>query len=151
MASKSRIATGTNSRRHIDVRITVEGVDKTSEEFRQARREFNKAIRGVMVRVGEREVLPEIKREMGAYADFARPYVQRERSGVFIGSKARGAENRAVGWLDFGGKRPLDTARREGPYAIVRSLDRKRDRIDDEVTRELLKTFHPLDTSKQGF
>jgi hypothetical protein len=150
MARGGRIATGTNSRRSIDVRITVEGVDKTSDEFRQARRDFNSAIRGVMVRVGQREVLPEIEQRMGAYAGFARPYVQRERSGVFIGSKARGAENRAVGWLDFGGKRPLDTKRREGPYAIVKTLDRKRDRIDDEVLRELLETFHPLETDRRG-
>jgi hypothetical protein len=142
---------GTTRGRHIDVRIVVEGDELTKQELREARREFNGAIRGVMVRVGQREVLPEVERRMGAYADFARPYVQRERSGVFIGSRQRGALNRAVGWLDFGGKRPQDSQRREGPYAIVQTLDRKRDRIDDAVLTELLETFRPLETDKQGF
>jgi hypothetical protein len=142
---------GTTRGRHIDVRIVVEGDELTKQELREARREFNGAIRDVMVRVGQREVLPEVERQMGPYAGFARPYVQRERSGVFIGSRQRGALNRAVGWLDFGGKRPQDSRRREGPYAIVQTLDRKRDRIDDAVLKELLQTFRPLETDKQGF
>lgn len=146
-----RLSTGGTRRgRAIDVSIRVDGVERTSEVFRQARREFNNRIRDVMVRVGEREVLPIVR--AGLPPTFGgrdtAMFVQRERSGVFIGSKLRGSLNRALGWWDFGGKRPLDSGRRTGPKVLVKTLDRKRDRIDDATLAELLKAFHPLDTDK---
>lgn len=146
-----RLSTGgTRGGRGIDVSIRIEGLDKTSDEFKQARRQFNSAIRDVMNRVGEREVLPTVR--SGLPATFGGKdtamFVQRERSGVFIGSKLRGNLNRALGYFDFGGKRPLDSQRRTGPKVIVKTLDRKRDRIDDAVLKELLDTFKPLDTSR---
>lgn len=146
----ARISAGSGSRRGIDVNIRIEGADKTSDEFKRARRQFNGAIRDVMVRVGTREVLPTVR--SGLPHQFGGKdtgmFVQRERSGVFISSRLRGSLNRALGWWDFGGKRPLDSARRTGPKVLLKELDRKRDRIDDAVLAELLKTFRPLDTSK---
>lgn len=153
MASGGRISTGTRSSRGIRVDIRIEGVERTSQEFKEARRSFSSAIRDVMDRVGTREVLPDLKSEMARTLGerwAGTMGIQRERSGVFVKSSARGPLNRALGWLDFGGKRPLDSARRTGPYVIVKTLDRKRDRIDDAVLAELLKTFRPLETDKTG-
>lgn len=140
---------GTTRGRGINVDIRVEGLERTSDEFKQARRKFNGAIRDVMVRVGEREVLPAIRSGLphAIAGKDTGMFVQRERSGVFIGSRLRGNLNRALGFWDFGGKRPLDHARRTGPKVIVRQLDTKRDRIDDAVLKELLDTFSPLHTS----
>lgn len=146
-----RISTqGTRGGRMIDVNIRVEGVDKTSDEFKQARREFNTRIRNVMQKVGERRVLPTLRSELPAAfgGKDTGLFVQRERSGVFIGSRLRGNLNRALGWWDFGGKRPLDSARRTGPKVLVKTLDRKRDEIDDAILDELDKAFNPLDFDK---
>jgi hypothetical protein len=145
MARPPSPAVNLRAHRGMRVDIRVEGVDQTQAEFRQARREFNARLRSANQRAGTR-VLPEITRDMGAYGDFARLYVRRERSGVELGSRQRGSLNRAVGWLDFGGKRPQDSGRREGPYAIVRALDRHRDSIERAQLDEILKAFSPLDT-----
>lgn len=144
-----RISTGGTSRgKAIDVRIHVEGVDRTSDEFKQARREFNDRIRDVMYFVGQGTVLPDMRGRMSAeigqrWADSL--FTQRERSGVFIGSSQRGSLNRALGWLDFGGKRPNDSQRRTGPKVIVQTLDRHRDTIDTAVLKGLNRAFDPLD------
>ncbi len=136
------VKTGTRSGRSIDVRIVVE--DAASEELRQARRQFNSAIKQVMIKVGERTVLPDMRSQLpGRWGD--RLYVQRERSGVFVGSRHRGAMNRAFGWYDFGGKRPLDSGRRTGPKVLVKTLDKHRDRIDDLVLEGLMDEFSPLE------
>jgi hypothetical protein len=126
----------------------VEGVDRTSAEFKQARREFNNRIRDVMVTVGNQTVLPDMRREMTGeigerWADSL--FVQRERSGVFIGSRQRGKMNRALGWLDFGGRRPMDSQIRRGPHVMVRALARHQDSIDDAVLHGLMRAFDPLD------
>jgi hypothetical protein len=152
MASRGgKISTqGTARGRSIDLSIHIDGLDRTSDEFKHARREMNMRIKEVMRRVGEREVLPDLRAGLpGAIGgkDIGM-YVQRERSGVFIGSKLRGTLNRALGWWDFGGKRPMDFDRRTGPKVIFKTLDKKRDRIDDAVLDELLDAFHPLDTRR---
>jgi hypothetical protein len=74
MARGSRISAGTG--RHggedFNVRIVVEGAEKTSAEFKQIRRTINGRLREAMVRAGERSVLPAIKgdlpREVGRHA-----------------------------------------------------------------------------------
>ena len=146
MATKGgKIGAGTRGGRSIDVRIVIEGADKTSDEFKQARREMNARIRDVMVRVGTREVLPLMTQGLPSWA---RMYVLRERSGVFFGSRQRGDMNRALGWLDFGGKRPDDSQRRTGPHVIMHALDRKRPRIDEATLEALGEAFAPLDMDK---
>ena len=129
------------------VRARIEGVEKTSAEFKAARRQFNAAMRDVIVAAGEKAVLPAIKSKFGSRTFGKSLYVQRDRTTVFIGSRMRGALNRAVGWFDFGGKRPRDRQRRKGPYVIVRELDRRREYIDATILAALLETFRPLDTS----
>jgi hypothetical protein len=129
------------------VRARIEGVEKTSDEFKQARREFNAAMRDVMVEAGEKAVLPEIRAQFPSRRWGATLYVKRDRTTVFIGSKLRGKLNRALGWLDFGGRRPRDRRRRKGPHVIVTVLGHRREYIDDAVLAGLLRTFSPLETS----
>lgn len=131
----------------ISVHARIEGVEKTSEEFRQARRQFNAAMRDVIVEAGEKAVLPAIKSEFPSRQWAETLFVKRDRTTVFIGSRLRGALNRALGWLDFGGRRPKDSRRRRGPYVIVTQLDRRREYIDATILAGLMKTFHPLETT----
>lgn len=131
----------------IAVHARIEGAEKTSKEFRDARRQFNAAMRDVIEEAGERAVLPAIKANFPSRRFADTLYVKRDRIGVFIGSRERGSLNRAVGWLDFGGKRPRDSVRRRGPYVIVRELDRRREYIDTAILVALMKTFHPLETT----
>jgi hypothetical protein len=136
----------------IRVHVRVEGLDRTEAEFKRISREVNGRMRDVMVRVGERKALPQIRARFptlsestdrglakGAMAGSLR--VQRERSGVFISSRLRKAEDRALGWIDFGGKRPRDSGYRAGTKVIVTTLDRLRPTIDKDVLDELMHEF----------
>lgn len=131
----------------INFRFRIEGVEKNSEAFKAVKRDINKRMRDVMVRVGEKEVLPDIKRNLGSDTFAAALKIHRERSGVFVGStlrmKARGGKptDPALGWFDFGGQRPRDSFRREGPHTIVNTLDRKRGLIDKRVLEGVLDEF----------
>jgi hypothetical protein len=71
-------------------------------------------------------------------------YTTRERSGVFIGSRLRGPKNRALGWVDFGGKRPRDAQTRAGTKVIWRTIDSKRALIDSRVLQELDREFRAI-------
>ena len=136
----------------INVKFRIEGLDKTEAEFKRIRRDINGRMRDVMVRVGEREALPEIKRRFprlqstdsrglppGKMSGSLR--VHRERSGVFISSTLRKADDRALGWIDFGGRRANDHVTRSGPKVIVRTLDRLRPKIDKDVLEAVLDEF----------
>lgn len=132
-------ARGSSQQLYLDFDVT--GVVETVDDFRAVRRDINASLRDVMGRVGNAEALPLIQSRFPG-ARFARSlYVKRDRAGVFIGSRLRGNLNRALGWLDFGGRRPRDSVRRDGPHVIVRSLDQLRPRIDAAVERELLAEF----------
>lgn len=128
--------------------IRLEGLEKTSDEFKQARREINVKLRDIMERVGKREALPFVVSAMrarigGSWAGTL--FVKRDRVGVFIGSRLKRGLNRALGWLDFGGKRPQDTGRRQGPKTLVTTLDKRRRSIDDRILKELMDVFDPLE------
>jgi hypothetical protein len=129
------------------VRARIEGLEKTSAEFRAARRRFNATMRSVLQAAGELIVLPAVKhnfkRLTGRFAGSL--YVQRDRTTVFIGSRMRGGENRAVGWIDFGGRHPRHQRRRKGPYVIVRELNRRRSGVEQAVLKGLMKNFDPLE------
>ncbi len=146
-ASKSRIGVAGSGGPAFRVEAHIEGVEKTSAEFRAARRGFNAAMRDAIQRAGETAVLPAIKRTFGSRRFGGSLYVKRDRTTVFIASRLRGALNRAVGWFDFGGKRPRDRARRRGNYVIVRELHGRRERIDNEILRGVLSTFDPIEHS----
>jgi hypothetical protein len=145
---------GTAQGKLISVDVVIAGIDKTTAEFKAIRKDINSHIRDVMTRVGEQELLPTMradfprlttptkKSQVGMMA--ASLYVQRERSGVFIGSRLRGPKNRALGWIDFGGKRPRDRAARQGPKVIVKTLDSKRALIDSRVLQELEREFRAI-------
>lgn len=131
----------------ITVQARIEGVARTSAEFRAARRQFNSSMRDVIHAAGKTVVLPRIKttftRDTGRMARSL--YVKRDRTTVYIGSRLRGRENRAVGWIDFGGKRTRDRYRRTGPTVIVDTLHSRRRVIDEAILRGLMKTFDPLE------
>lgn len=149
MAKGGSLSTGSLDRTGpgIAVHARIEGAEKTSKEFREARRQFNAAMRAVIVEAGERAVLPAIKAKFPSRGFGESLYVKRDRTTVLIASRKRGSLNRTVGWLDFGGRRPRDSVRRRGRYTIVRELDRRREYIDQAILVALMKTFHPLETS----
>jgi hypothetical protein len=128
------------------VRARIEGAERTSDVFKRARSRFSAAMRDIMVAAGEKAVLPAIKAKFPSRRFGESLFVRRDRTTVFIGSRERGPLNRAVGWLDFGGRRPRDTKRRRGTYVIVRELDSKREYIDEVILAGLLQTFNPLET-----
>lgn len=146
MAARSRNrsavkATAGRAGMDIQLHITVEGVGRTDADFKGIRRDVNGRMREVMQRVGQGKALPAARSAFPSRKFAGTLYVQRERSGVFIGSRARGTLNRAVGWLDFGGRRPHDSDARVGPYTLVRTLDRLRPEIDAAILRELEHEF----------
>jgi hypothetical protein len=157
MAAGSSIKASAGGRGLISVSVKIEGVEKTSDEFKAIRRDINMRMRDVMQRVGEHELLPMIRAGFprlstpkkgivaGAMAGSLR--IQRERSGVFVSSTLRGPKNRALGWVDFGGKRARDTQTRAGSKVIVRSLDAKRALIDSRVLQELEREFRAIDNA----
>lgn len=139
--------------------ITLSGFERASDDLKQARRDANQRIRGAVETAGRMVVLPAIQHEFpkqgwrgvgehglpsGAMA--ASLYVRRDRSAVIIGSRLRGSLNRALGWIDFGGRRPNDSQRRSGPHVIVGRLDDQREHIDQAILKELLKAFGDLAT-----
>jgi hypothetical protein len=134
------------------LRFRVEGVDKTTGEFKRIRREINTRLRDAQQKVGEREVLPDIKARFprhsdgpvrglprGAMADSL--YVKRDRVDVFIGSRLKGPLNRALGWIDFGGQRPNDRAERIGPRTIVDTLNAKQPAIREQIVDAVMDEF----------
>lgn len=143
-----RLSTGTSGGPRIGVAIRIEGLEKTSQEFKEARRGVNARLRSVMQRAGEQTALPRIRAKFtgGASGRWAGSlFVKKDRQSVFIGSKLRGSMNRAVGWIDFGGKRPLDSSPRRGPKVIVNTLADLRTEIDAQALLEVMREFDPLD------
>lgn len=148
MAGGNISTRGTRAGDPLRLRFVIEGLDRTTDEFKQARREINTELRDVMQRVGQREALPyvasAVRSKIGErWASSLK--IKRERSGVFIQSSLRGQMNRAFGWLDFGGRRSRDTHARAGIYSIVRTMDDRRDSIDAAVLKGLMQAFDPLD------
>lgn len=142
-----RISTGTGrgGGEAFQVQVRVDGAQKASDEFKQISRTINGRLREAMVKAGETSVLPAIKG--GLPATWAETlFVKRDRSGVFIGSRLRGSMNRALGWFDFGGRRPNDTERRRGPHVIVNELQGKRPEIDRAIRHELERAFSDFET-----
>lgn len=129
----------------IAVQVRITGVERTSQAFKDARRNVNTQLRDAIETAGTRTVLPKIKANFPSDRFAATLFVKRDRTTVFIGSRARGKLNRTVGWLDFGGRRPRDSVRRTGTYVIVETLDRERDAIDRAILQELPRVFYPLE------
>ena len=105
-------------------------------------------MRTVIQQAGEKSVLPAIRHRFprgktGKSA--ASLYVQRDRTTVYIGSHLRGAKNRALGWIDFGGKRRRDHRRRRGLYVIITEVTNRRPLIEEAILQGLMRTFSPLE------
>lgn len=143
----------------IRLQIRVEGIEKTSDEFKRIRTGINTAMRDAMARVGERQVVPVIKSGLprkdagtsrglppGAMASSIT--VKRDRLDVVIRSTLPKDLDRALGWIDFGGKRQRDTKVRVGPHVIVGTLNAKAGAIEDELFDELRHQFRNLDFSR---
>lgn len=147
MARKSNIKSTTGSGgQGFQVTATITGAEKTSDEFKQIRRTINGKLRDAMVMAGEHSVLPAIKSGLPTRWG-GTIYVRRDRGGVFIGSRLKGSMNRALGWYDFGGKRPRDSQTRRGPHVIVSRLDSERPAIDRAILRALRDAFSDFNTS----
>lgn len=127
----------------LDLDITISGLERTSDGFKRVRRDINTAMRDAQQKIGERTVLPLMRARLQPVAGrwAGTMYVKRDRTDVFIGSKLKRKENRALGWLDFGGQRDQDKSRRLGPHVIVRTLDEKQTQIRDQTRDAVLKEF----------
>lgn len=144
MARGGSISTGNRGGPAYKVEVRIEGLERTSDEFKQARKQVNSRLRDAWVRVGERTVLPDVKAGMPDRWS-STLYVKRDRAGVFIGARLRGSMNRALGWWDFGGKRPNDHSRRVGPRVIVEALGRRSRDIEHEGLVEVMRAFDGLE------
>lgn len=152
-----RIAqSGTTAGPIVRLQIHVDGINRTTDEFKRIRRDINTALRDSMQRVGEATVVPAIKsaipvkdpsitRGLPSGAMAASIAVKRDRLDVVIQSKLPKRLDRALGWVDFGGKRPKDAKTRVGPHVIVSTLDAKAHDIDDAVFAEVSRQFHDFD------
>lgn len=143
----------------IDVRFKIEGLDRTSAEFKAVRREINGRMRDTMVRVGERDLLPTIRQRVAFPWMAAALKIQRERSGVFVGTTLPGVgrktdkgrkTDRALGYLDFGGRWHSSGIKYDGKRAILGTVDERRDLIDKRVLEAVMDEFtdHGFDASK---
>lgn len=154
-----RVAQGSSTGPAIRLQIKVSGADKTSDEFRRIRGQINTSLRDAMERVGQRVVVPVIKSSLprkdpsdqrglppGAMA--ASITVKRDRLDVVIKSTLPKAQDRALGWIDFGGKRQNDTKVRVGPHVIVGTLNAKSDAIEEGIYHELRTMFRGFDFSR---
>jgi hypothetical protein len=141
-----RVSTGTGrpGGQAFSVDVLIHGAEKTSDEFKEIRRTINGRLREAMVQAGERAVLPAIKEGLPTRWGEGL-FVKRDRAGVFISSRLRGSMNRALGWFDFGGRRPRDSKRREGPHVIVNRLQRERPAIDRAIHDALEQAFSSFD------
>lgn len=127
-----------------NIRITVRGADRASDGFKQVRRRANTALRDAQQQVGERQVLPLVRARFASRLSSrwaSTLYVKRDRLNVYLGSRLRGGENRGLGWLDFGGRRPRDHAARNGPHIITGTLHDKQPAIRASITDAILEQF----------
>lgn len=129
----------------ISVSVHIAGLERTSDEFKQARKDVNSKLRDALEKAGKREALPQIRSQFGSRTFAATLKVFRDRTTVYVGSSARGSLNRAVGWWDFGGRRPRDSAARVGPHTIVSVLQDRRPLIDRAILEELMQVFDGLE------
>lgn len=143
----------------IRLQFRITGADKTSDDFKRIRKEINTALRNAMERVGQRTVVPAIKSGLprkdastqrglppGAMASSIA--VKRDRLDVVIKSTLSKDLDRALGWIDFGGKRQRDTTVRVGPHVIVGTLNAKSDAIEHGIYDELGDLFSGFDFSR---
>lgn len=144
MAHSKAVKQGASGGAKFSFRVEVEGVERTSQEFRRANRDVQKRAREAMFKAGQRTVLPAMQQKLpGRWKNL---FVNKQSSGVFIGSRQRGPMNRALGWLDMGGKRPMDHGKRTGWKIIVTTLDAKREEIDTVAMQEVMKAFSGFET-----
>jgi hypothetical protein len=152
---KARTGTTGQSDQIIDFKFRIEGVERNSEAFKAIKRDINARMRETMVRVGERELLPTMRQKAEFPWVASALKINKERSGVFVGTtlpkmgtmSARGrVTDRALGYIDFGGRWHSKGPKREGNRAIIGTLEAKATLIDQRVLDGVLKEF-----SSKGF
>jgi len=157
----------------IVVKVDVES-DRTSEAFKQARRDSYRRTRHALKVAGETVVLPAVKvrarRYAGRFADTI--VIKTKPSSAYLTCKTA-KQGRIIGWLNFGGTRTesIKPRRRKalafngdvvGRVDTPRSIPRRpapRDRFmtpvvqerlgefSDVLLRELMQGFDPLEHS----
>lgn len=87
------------------VRVNVEGAERTSAEFKRARKEVRSRMRTAILTAAEREVLPDARRNAPAVSGRLRGslIVRGKYNGAYITTKMRGKRARYVGLHEFGG------------------------------------------------
>lgn len=149
----------------ISVRIDA---DRATDEFRQARREFNTRLRAALVKAGERAVLPSARRLAPRFISSSL-YVRARSSTAIITTRLRGKLGRVAGLLHWGGtiRTPIGPKGKQalwwpgadhpvavvraprrirGRYYLTRAVEQNRPRIDRIVLEEMLRAFDGLDT-----
>lgn len=149
----------------VQIAAKIEGVEKTEADFKAVRTRINTVMRDTVVAFGEHELLPIIRtllptklRDTGTGLAPGRMassmYIQRDRTTVSIASRLTRQQNRALGWIDFGGVREYTTKagthvtqrRREGSHAILRAVDEKRPGLERRLLEAQIESFR-----REGF
>jgi hypothetical protein len=98
----------------IRIQARVEGVDKTSAEFKQARRQIQGKQRKGVRQAGEEAVQPLARRTVERHAPVAanQIVIRSTTTTAYIAVRQRRA-SRIVGWLNYGGILPAVTVRKK--------------------------------------
>lgn len=92
----------------MNINVDVEGVERTTREFREVRRQLATDLSDLEAGVAERTVLPEAQRRASGLRVEGQPVaaslvVRKRRSAPYMTTRLRGKRGRAVGLLEYGG------------------------------------------------
>lgn len=147
-------------------KVHIEGVAKTSAEFKEARKRLRRDIRGEVIRTGTRVILPAAKQGAPSIAKHAL-VVKASGSSGYIGVKGARKFDRILGLWNFGGTvrtpiRPrykqalalgggivrasVTTPRHyKGSRHLQAAVGQRAPRYFEELTREIMQFFDPIE------
>jgi hypothetical protein len=155
------------------IRASVDA-ERTSDQFKAARKEFNRDLKEAMQDAGEETVLPDAKRNAAglkvAGASVPASLVVKARgSSAILQSTMRGKKNRAVGLLEFGrtGTKTIQARKKkammwiggwhpvaevelppmDGMNFMLNAVNDNLDRFDKALLRHVMRAFDGLDHS----
>lgn len=147
--ARSRVRSRTSG---LELGVEVEGLDRTSREFKEVRRRVARELADVEARAAERTVLPEARQKANRYKVDGEPIgqrlvVRRRARGPELTTSFRGLKARAAGLLERGGTVKTPIVPKHGkailvngsPVAIVRTARHYRARhfLQDAVDEQL--------------
>lgn len=146
-------------------RVHIDGHDKASAEFKEARKKLRRDVRGVVIRIGTKVILPAAKAGAPSVAKHALT-VKASGSSGYLGVKGNRKFDRILGLWNFGGvvKTPIKPRHKQalalgggivrasvttprkhkGTHHFERIVAQRSPRYFEELTREIMDFFSPL-------